>query len=147
MKFNKSEYIVTSKDNELLMKGSMSKENCYMWINSHLTTYVTSKVGVTKLRQHKYISEEVIRGDRKISHMILHYHTTHIYIWSQCKWKKCEIIEILCVKNEIEELIIDRSYNNDIFGMSNKMLGNSVQHVKSEVETSLRRKLTYFIIC
>lgn len=39
--YNKSEYIISRKDQVVLMKGSSSKDNCYMWI-SQSSSKVTS---------------------------------------------------------------------------------------------------------
>lgn len=63
MKFNKSECIVTSKEKEVLMKGSRSKDNFHIWI-SLPSSCLISKVGETKLRHQKL--EEAIRGLPKL---------------------------------------------------------------------------------
>ena len=46
--FSKSESIVSSKDQEALMKWLSSKDNCYMWI-SQPSSCMLSKVYETKL--------------------------------------------------------------------------------------------------
>lgn len=54
--FNKLDCIVTSKNQEVLMKGSRSKDNCYMWISQNKkqsSTCLISKEDETKLSDQK----------------------------------------------------------------------------------------------
>ena len=53
---NQSECIISSKIQEVLMKGTRSNGNCYLWISqnkSHPLTCLISKVDQTKLWNYK----------------------------------------------------------------------------------------------
>ncbi|CAJ2662359.1 unnamed protein product [Trifolium pratense] len=79
--FTKSECLVTNEEGRLLMKGVMSKDNCYLWVSeeeeNHLSTCLLSKedkvkpwhqeIGHLHLRGlKKTIAEEAIRGLPKL---------------------------------------------------------------------------------
>ncbi|XP_045799072.1 uncharacterized protein LOC123893185 [Trifolium pratense] len=78
--FTKSECLVTNEEGRLLMKGVMSKDNCYLWVSeeeNHLSTCLLSKedkvkpwhqeIGHLHLRGlKKVIAEEAIRGNPKL---------------------------------------------------------------------------------
>ncbi|CAJ2644227.1 unnamed protein product [Trifolium pratense] len=78
--FTKSECLVTNEEGKLLMKGVMSKDNCYLWVSeeeNHLSTCLLSKedkvkpwhqeIGHLHLRGlKKVIAEEAIRGNPKL---------------------------------------------------------------------------------
>lgn len=55
--YNKSKCIVSSKDQVVLIKGSRSQDNCYMWI-SHPSSKVKS--------MNEIISEDDFKGLLKI---------------------------------------------------------------------------------
>lgn len=41
IKFNKVECIVTNKNHEMVMKGSKSKNNCYLWISHYYKKHLS----------------------------------------------------------------------------------------------------------
>ncbi|GAU49481.1 hypothetical protein TSUD_286190 [Trifolium subterraneum] len=78
--FTKAECLVTSENDELLMKGVRSKDNCYLWVSQEEANLSTcfiakeneitlwhQKLGHLNLRRmKKAISEEAIRGLPKL---------------------------------------------------------------------------------
>ena len=80
MNFNKSECLVVSSNQEVLMRGARSKDNCYMWVSqekSQISRCLITKEGEVKLwyqelghfnhkSMNKIISEEAIRGLPKL---------------------------------------------------------------------------------
>lgn len=68
MEFNKVEFIVTHKNGEMLMKGSKSKDNCYMWTpqpRNMSSTCESSKHCKTKITIHEK-EREVEEKDHKV---------------------------------------------------------------------------------
>ncbi|XP_045798006.1 uncharacterized protein LOC123892244 [Trifolium pratense] len=66
--FTKSECLVTNEEGRLLMKGVMSKDNCYLWVSeeeNHLSTCLLSKEDKVKL-WHKKMGHLHLRGLKKV---------------------------------------------------------------------------------
>lgn len=138
VEFKKYECSVTSKDHEVIMKGSLSKDNCYMWIISHPKTSL--KDG-TKMMHLKLKNNEDFKMTN-ISQMMLQYHSTPMSLRPRHVGNIGEINETLCVKNGNEELMIIKSY-----GTLYHMLGYVVQHVNLEVMMRLRKEVSKLLKC
>ncbi|MCI14113.1 putative gag-pol polyprotein, partial [Trifolium medium] len=65
--FTKSECLVTDVKGEVVMKGTRSKDNCYLWVpkeNTNLSTCLTSKEDEVKL-WHQRLGHLNLRGMKK----------------------------------------------------------------------------------
>src|ERR1044072_5352945 len=76
VRFSKEEYLVTGENQKMIMRGTRSKDNCYMWLSQEeckvsrclLTKEDEVKLWHKKLghlnlkRMRKIISEEAVRG-------------------------------------------------------------------------------------
>ena len=61
--FSRTGCIITSKDQEVFIKGSMSKDNLYMWI-SQPSCFMISNVGETNL-YHQRLGHLNLKGAKK----------------------------------------------------------------------------------
>lgn len=102
MEFNKSECSVSNKDQEVILKGSISKEDCYTWI---------------KIQPSKSLKEEAKILHNKMSHMMLQHHASSISQGSLHMRNTREIYKILCVKDDDEDLMIDKIYGHFVLHM------------------------------
>ncbi|GAU21703.1 hypothetical protein TSUD_242750, partial [Trifolium subterraneum] len=108
--FTKAECLVTSENDELLMKGVRSKDNCYLWVSQKEANLSTCFIAKEK---------EVTLCHQKLGHLNL-------------KSMKKAI-------SEEGKLIIAQIYVDDIVfgGMSGQMVQHVVQQMQSEFEMSL----------
>ncbi|GAU37336.1 hypothetical protein TSUD_395170 [Trifolium subterraneum] len=76
--FTKTECLVTSESDELLMKGVRSKDNCYLWVSqekANLSTCLIAKEDEVTL-WHQKLGHLNLRSMKKMPHKMLQHSTT-----------------------------------------------------------------------